>query len=155
MADLTPIGAAIASARTAGTVADLRLARAPTSPTEPADQLVRAGDGADKIVARLLANAGPAVGGAFKRHMTALATEAVTRWPVRTGASRAGLSLKLNKVGSDIVGVVANDVPYSRFIRFRGGQPYGTVALELLFRPAADLGARIAADAAPQLVEGL
>jgi hypothetical protein len=150
-----PIGAAIAAARTQGTVADLRLARPQSSPTEPADQLVRAGDTADKLVARLLANAGPAIGGAFERHLTALAVDAVAKWPVRTGTSRAGLNLRLTKSGSDIVGVVSNDVPYARFIRFRGGQPYGTVALELLFKPAADLGARIAADAAPDLVEGV
>jgi len=73
---------------------------------------------AEKILA-LINKAYPAIGGAFDKHMGALAVEAFDQWPVTTGLSKSLLGLEYFTRDETLSGQFVCTAPYAYFIRDR------------------------------------
>lgn len=71
--------------------------------------------------------------------------DAVARWPVKTGTSRAGLDYGIMFTSLDSLrGYVRNDVGYAKYIRTRGLPKTGSAFVELMRKPMQEEAKRLA-----------
>jgi len=101
-----------------------------------------------KTVLGFLKREAPAVAAAFETHLVPVALNAQRYWPVKTGLSRALLTLEFSAAGgSKFVAVIRNTAPYAFYIN-----KFSTVR-DLIFRPGEAAAAKIADTLADELVK--
>ncbi len=113
----------------------------------PQTGLIRVDPRLQRDLLVLIQRAAPALVAAFDEHLGGLAQAAFSQWPVRSGLSKALVSLEFTMADSTMRGRLVSRAPYTPYIK---GQPHRT----LIDQKGAAVAERIAVAAIEEIVHG-